>query len=131
METSEFRKRLYKFTLELIHVIDKLPARDMVAYRLGDQLFRSGTSIIGNYIEGEAASSTRDLINYRSNSLKSAKESILWFSLLKDSRRLNPASANESIRELQEYVKIFSVAILSLKKKQSQQKKREAIKSSA
>ena len=46
-----FKKRLYAFTLKLIEFIDKLP-NDNVSKRIGDQLLRSGTSIIGNYIEG-------------------------------------------------------------------------------
>ena len=117
METREFKQQLYKFTLGLIDVIDKLPRNDVIASRLGDQLFRSGTSVIGNYIEGEASSSTKDLINYRTHSLKSSKESILWFSLLKHSKRIVPSIADANIMELQSYVKIFSSAILSLKNK--------------
>ena len=60
---KEFKKRLYAFTLELIEFIDKLP-KDNVSRRLGDQLLRSGTSIIANYIEGQSASSKKDFTNY-------------------------------------------------------------------
>ena len=52
---NEFKKRLYAFTLRLVEFLDKLP-NDNVSRRIGDQLLRSGTSIIGNYIEGQAAS---------------------------------------------------------------------------
>jgi four helix bundle protein len=48
---DEFKKRMYKFTLGLIEFIDNLP-HDNVSRRLGDQLLRSGTSIIANFIEG-------------------------------------------------------------------------------
>jgi len=58
-----FKKRLYTFTLRLIEFLDKLP-NDNVSRRIGDQLLRSGTSIIGNYIEGQAASSKKDFTNY-------------------------------------------------------------------
>ncbi len=51
---TEFKKRVYKFTLNLIEFIDKL-LNDNVSRRIGDQLLRSGTSIIGNYIEGQSA----------------------------------------------------------------------------
>ena len=60
---KEFKKRLYNFVLKLIEFIDNLP-KDNVSKRLGDQLLRSGTSILGNYIEGQAASSKRDFSNY-------------------------------------------------------------------
>ena len=60
---TEFRNRLYSFVLKLIEFIDKLPNNN-VARRLGDQLLRSGTSILGNYIEGQSASSKRDFVNF-------------------------------------------------------------------
>ena len=44
---------------KLIKFLDKLPD-DNVSRRIGDQLLRSGTSIIGNFIEGQAASSKKD-----------------------------------------------------------------------
>jgi four helix bundle protein len=47
---NEFKKRLYNFTLKLIEFLDRLP-KDNVSRRIGDQLLRSGTGIIGNYIE--------------------------------------------------------------------------------
>lgn len=58
---TEFKKRLYDFTLKLIEFIDSLP-NDNVSRRIGDQLLRSGTSIIGNYIEGQASSSKKILL---------------------------------------------------------------------
>ena len=72
----EFKKRLYDFTLKLIDFLDKLP-NDNVSRRIGDQLLRSSTSIIANYIEGQAASSKKDFTNYFNISLKSANESKL------------------------------------------------------
>ena len=86
---NEFKKRLYNFTLKLIEFLDRLP-KDNVSKRIGDQLLRSGTSIIGNYIEGQAASSKKDFTNFFSTSLKSTNESKLWFALLRDSKRAKP-----------------------------------------
>ncbi|KKQ57975.1 MAG: hypothetical protein US78_C0027G0001, partial [Parcubacteria group bacterium GW2011_GWD1_38_16] len=74
---NDFKKRLYNFTLKLIDFIDKLP-NDNVSRRMGDQLLRSGTSIIGNYIEGQSSSSKKDFINFFNHSLKSSNESKLW-----------------------------------------------------
>jgi len=62
-DKSKFKKRLYRFVLRLIEFIDNL-SKDNVSRRIGDQLLRSGTSILGNYIEGQAASSKRDFTNY-------------------------------------------------------------------
>lgn len=113
---AEFKRRLYIFTLKLIEFIDHLP-NDSVSRRLSDQLLRSGTSVIGNYIEGRSASSKKDYINYFTTSLKSANESKLWLSLLRDSKRTKPESVEPVLNELIEISKIFASSILTLKGK--------------
>jgi four helix bundle protein len=111
---KDFKKRLYKFTLSLIEFLDKLP-KDSVSKRLGDQLLRSGTSIIANYIEGQSASSKKDFTNFFNTSLKSANESKLWLALLRDTRRAKPNEIEWFIGELDEIANIFASSILTLK----------------
>jgi four helix bundle protein len=111
---DEFKRRLYSFTLKLIEFLDKLP-KDNVSKRIGDQLLRSGTSIIGNYIEGQAASSKREFTNFFNTSLKSANESKLWFALLRDSKRATPKEVAWFLNELEEIANIFASSVLTLK----------------
>ena len=111
---KEFKKRLYDFTLKLIEFLDRLP-KDNVSKRIGDQLLRSGTSIIGNYIEGQAASSKKDFTNFFNTSLKSTNESKLWFVLLRDSKRATPEEVSWFLNELDEFGNIFASSILTLK----------------
>ncbi len=111
---NEFKKRLYNFTLKLIEFLDRLP-KDNVSKRIGDQLLRSGTSIIGNYIEGQAASSKKDFTNFFNTSLKSTNESKLWFALLRDSKRAKPEEVAWFLNELNEIANIFASSILTLK----------------
>ena len=113
---NEFKKRLYSFTLRLVEFLDKLP-NDNVSRRIGDQLLRSGTSIIGNYIEGQAASSKRDFTNYFNTSLKSANESKLWVALLRDSGRAKAEDVSWFLNELDEIASIFASSILTLRGK--------------
>lgn len=113
---KEFKRRLYTFTLKLIELIDKLP-KENVARRLGDQLLRSGTSIIGNYIEGQAASSKKDFTNYFNTALKSSNESKLWLSLLKDSGRFSKEDVEWFLKELDEISKILASSLLTLRNK--------------
>ena len=113
---KQFRKQLYDFTLRLIEFLDKLPD-DNVSRRIGDQLLRSGTSIIGNYIEGQAASSKKDFINYFNTSLKSANESKLWLALLRDSKRAKGGEVLWFLDELDEVANIFASSILTLRGK--------------
>jgi four helix bundle protein len=98
----------------LISLLDKLSG-DNVSKRIGDQLLRSGTSIIGNYIEGQAASSRKDFINFFNTALKSANESKLWLALLRDSRRIKADEVAWFLNELNEIANIFASSILTLK----------------
>ncbi len=113
---NEYKKRLYNFVLKLIEFLDGLP-KDNVSKRLGDQLLRSGTSILGNYVEGQAASSKKDFTNYFNYSLKSTNESKLWITLLRDSKRATPEQVKWFLEELNEISKIFASSILTLKGK--------------
>jgi len=113
---NEFKKRLYDFTLKLIEFLDRLP-NDNVSKRIGDQLLRSGTSIIANYIEGQAASSKKDFTNYFNTSLKSANESKLWFALLRDGKRVKNEDVSWFPNELNEISNIFGSSILTLRGK--------------
>lgn len=113
---NEFRKRLYNFVLRLIEFLDRLP-KDNVSRRIGDQLLRSGTGIIGNYVEGQAASSKKDFTNYFNTSLKCTNESKLWFALLRDSGRAKPEEVAWFLSELNEFANIFASSILTLKGK--------------
>jgi len=113
---NEYKKRLYNFVLKLIEFLDDLP-KDNVSKRLGDQLLRSGTSILGNYVEGQSASSKKDFTNYFNYSLKSTNESKLWINLLRDSKRATTEQVNWFLEELDEISKIFASSILTLKGK--------------
>ena len=113
---KKFKKRLYHFVLRLIEFIDGLP-QDNVSRRIGDQLLRSGTSILGNYVEGQSASSKKYFTNYFNTSLKSTNESKLWFALLRDSKRVQSKEVDWFLKELEEIGKILASSILTLKGK--------------
>lgn len=111
---TEFKNRLYTFVLQLIHLLENLP-NDNVSKRIGDQLLRSGTSIIGNYIEGQSASSKKDFINYFTTSLKSSNESKLWLTLLRDSKKVKSEDSEWFLKELESISRIFASSILTLR----------------
>jgi four helix bundle protein len=115
-KTAEFKRRLYDFTLKLIEFLDGLP-NDNVSRRISDQLLRSSTSILGNYIEGQAASSRKDYTNYFTTSLKSANESKLWLALLRDSKRTTREQTVWLLNELNDISNIFASSVLTLKGK--------------
>lgn len=96
---KEFKERLYRFVLKLIKLIEKLP-KDRVCFILGDQLLRSGTSILSNYIEGQAASGKKDFIKYFEVSLKSINESKVWIALLRDAGKIKKDEVQWFLDEL-------------------------------
>ena len=107
---NEFKKRLYTWVLRLIKFIDKLP-KDSVCSVMGKQLLRSGTSILANYVEANSASSKKDFINFFTYSLKSANESKVWLTLLKDTDK---GEKNELIWLLNELIEIANVLASSI-----------------
>ncbi len=113
---NEFKKRLYNFVLRLIRFIDKLP-RSSVGEIMGKQLLRSGTSILANYIEANSASSRKDFINFFTHSLKSANESKVWLTLLRDTDKGDKKELEWLIKELLEIANIIASSILTLKNK--------------
>lgn len=110
----DFKKRLYSFILKLIAFLEELP-KDRITQVMVDQLMRSGTSIIGNYIEAQASSSKKDFTNFFNYSLKSANESKLWIALLRDTNRGSKEEINSFLKELEEISNIFGSSILKLR----------------
>lgn len=115
---KKFKERLYRFVLKLIEFIDGLP-RDRVSKIIGDQLLRSGTSILGNYVEGQSASSKREFLVFIQHCLKSANESKVWVAILRDSRRSDRNKADWFLKELEEISNIFGSSVLTIKGKKS------------
>lgn len=120
MDNKEFKeqlkRRIYDLVLRLVRFSEKLP-KDSSSRIMRDQLIRSGTSVGANYIEAEAASSTKDFMNYLNHSLKSANESKFWLSLLRDLQKGNSAEINALLGELSEIANILGAAILKMRNK--------------
>lgn len=59
---DEFKKRVYRFALEVIKPIDAL-SKSQACRIMGDQLLRSATSSGANVVESKAANPKKDYIN--------------------------------------------------------------------
>lgn len=115
---KEFKKRLYTLVLRIIKFVENCK-QSQTTRIVGDQLIRSGTSIVGNYIEGQSASSKKDYTNYFHHSLKSSNESKVWISILRDTNNGDGKEANSILSELNEISKIFASSVLTLKGKRN------------
>ncbi len=113
---NDFKKRLYAWVLRLVKFIDQAP-KGLVSDVCGKQLIRSGTSILANYIEANSASSKKDFTNFFTHSLKSANESKVWLTLMRDTDKGDKKEIEWLITELTEIANIIASSILTLKGK--------------
>ena len=113
---NEFKRQLYSWVLRLIKFIDRLP-KDSVCSVMGKQLLRSGTSVLANYIEANSASSKKDFINFFTHALKSANESKVWLTLLRDTDKGDRTELEWLLKELGEIANVLASSILTLKGK--------------
>jgi four helix bundle protein len=97
--TSDFKQRIYFFTLKLIEFIDSLP-KDEVSKKINDELFRNGTSVISKFIEASAASTKKELATETISAIKFANEAKLWLALVRDSKRAKPDKVKWFLEEL-------------------------------
>lgn len=112
---EEFKKRMYAFVIRLIKFLDTLP-KDSVSNTLGrNQLLRSGTSILANYVEAGAASSKKDFTNFFNHALKSANETKMWLALLRDVEKGDRDEIDRLLKETTEIANILATSILTLK----------------
>ncbi|MDI6779113.1 MAG: four helix bundle protein [Bacteroidota bacterium] len=113
---NEFRKRVYRFALDIIKFVDNLP-KDKSCNVIGNQLLRSATSIGANIIEAGAASSKKDFTNFFNHALKSANETKFWIGLLRDSEKSISAASNNLLNEVNEIANILGSSLLTLRGK--------------
>jgi four helix bundle protein len=100
----KFKKRIYTLVLKILKSLEKLP-KDNVTYKLSDQLIRSSTSVIANYVEGQSAISKKEFISFLQIALKSANESKLWLAMLKDMEKMKSNESEELLNEMNEISK--------------------------
>lgn len=116
---NEFKNRLYQWVLKLLQFIDKLP-KDSISRPLTDQLIRSGTGILANYAEAHSSSSKRDFAHYFRISLRSANESKVWLTLLKDMKRGDKETIENLLKELQEMAAILASSLITMREKKKE-----------
>lgn len=115
---KDLKKRIYNLVIKVLKALESKNYKGSAFFRISDQLTRSITSIIANYVEGQSGSSKKDFENYLNNSLKSANESKLWVTILKDLNKIDVNECDEILNELDEISKILaSILIKSRGKK--------------
>jgi four helix bundle protein len=81
MKENELQKRLFKFAVDIIMAVRKLPKGSEYII-ISRQLIKSATSSGANYDEAQAAVSKADFTNKIGISLKEMRESDYWIRLI-------------------------------------------------
>lgn len=112
----DLKERSYWFGTSVIKLVKLLP-ENTAAFVIGDQLIRAAMSIGANIIEGSAASSKKDFINFYNHSLKSAVETKFWLRALIDAELLPREKVESFISEVDELSKILGSIVSKSRKK--------------
>jgi four helix bundle protein len=113
---TELRSRAYKYAINVIEFLDALP-NDISTNVIVKQLLRSATSIGANIVEAKGAGTKKDFTHFYRHSLKSANESLYWFGLLRDAKKIKSEQLEYLLKETQELAKILGSSILTLEGK--------------
>src|SRR4030095_9219168 len=107
---QDLRLRTKRFALRIIKMCESLP-NSRAGRILGDQVFRSGTSVAANYREAFRARSRAEFISKLGDCQKELEETILWIELLADSGTVKPKKLSLLLREADELMAIVSTII--------------------
>ena len=107
---QDLRVRTKAFALCVIKLCEKLPS-NRAGRILGDQVFRSATSVAANYREAYRARSKAEFISKMGDSQKELEETILWFELLAESGTVAAAKLRLLLAEADELMAILATII--------------------
>ena len=114
INSRDAKGRSYDFALEIIKLVGDLQ-KDMTSEVIAKQILRSATSIGANIIEGQASPTRKDFSLFLSHSLKSANESKVWLTFLRDIEKGSRPEAEWLLKELMEVSNILDSSNLTLK----------------
>src|SRR5262245_41876274 len=105
MQNAEFdlRKRTTSFARAIVRIVESLP-RNRIAFVIGDQVLRSGTSVAANYRAACRARSRKEFIAKMGIVLEEADETEYWLDLIADVRLLDSGRVAPVRREAHQLV---------------------------
>ena len=115
---TDLRQRVYRYSIDLIKFIDKLP-RDISSQIIAKQVLRSGTSIGANVVEAHGSHGRRDFANFFTHALKSANESKYWLGLLRDTNKAPKENVENLLQETIELSNIIAASLITIRGKKT------------
>ena len=111
MNEVQMKKRTKEFAKEIIHLCRELPD-NREGRLIGNQLFRSGTSIAANYRAACRAKSKRDFIAKLAIVEEESDETLFWMKMLSEMEVLRSDLLDKLMLENDE---IISIIVSSIK----------------
>ncbi len=116
-KNNDFDERFLTFAALITKLVSELPS-GRVSTHIGDQLFRSATSVGAHLQEARAAESRADFVHKMQIALKEMRESQYWLALLKQSQLLPEAKDTALLSEAHQLVAILSKSVLTAKSRE-------------
>ena len=116
MNEAEMKKRTKNFAKEIIKLCRKLPD-NREGRLIGNQIFRSGTSVAANYRAACRAKSTADFISKLAIVEEEADETLFWLELIHEMEILNKPLIDILMKENDEIIAIIVSSIKTARKK--------------
>jgi four helix bundle protein len=113
---ENLKRRIYNLVLEVLKLLESIPHTPANA-NIFDQLRRSITSILGNFVEAQYAYSKKEFASYLQISLRSTKESVMWVCLLRDLNKISKPTSEKLLKELDELSRIFTSSLKTIKRR--------------
>lgn len=115
IDQEVMRKRTKEFARRIIQLCKGLP-NTREGRLIGDQIFRSGTSVGANYRAVCRARSHAEFIAKLGIVLEEADETLFWLELLSENNIVKPELIESLMKEANELVSIFVKSLLTAKR---------------
>jgi len=111
LDQTEMKRRTKEFAKEIIRLCRKLP-NNREGRLIGDQIFRSGTSVAANYRSACRARSKADFISKLSIVEEEADETLFWLEVINEMKIFHYEKLDALMKENDE---ILAIVVASLK----------------
>ena len=116
MTEHEFKERTKKFAKDTIRLCRTLP-QNQEGRLIGNQQFRSGTSVAANYRAACRGRSKAEFISKMAIVEEEANESLLWLELIKEMKISSNPNLDNLLQECGELIAITVSSIKTVKSK--------------
>ena len=116
MNEEQLKKRTKEFAKNIIHLCRNLP-NNREGRLIGDQMFRSGTSVAANYRAACRGRSKAEFVSKLAIVEEEADETMFWLEVIKEMGIYKEPVVEDLIKESDEIVAIIVSSIRTVKKK--------------